>query len=140
MTSLTEHIEAAATAALAGTGTYLRESAEQATLDTSGLPAPFIVCGDYTTSQAGPESRTESAFLTLYFADTRTGQGDSPEAHQAAVARMEVLKRRFLTALDASPRAMLTGIKATPFEGAYAAELDGVGVQLTLAVPAVALC
>lgn len=131
-----DYLAAAATTALAGTGTYLRETPEQATLDTSSLPAPFIVCGEYTTTQARPDSRVSGAAVSLYFCDVVPGQGDDPAAHFAAVARMEQLKQRFLAALDAYPLAQLDGIRATPMSGIYAAMLDGVGVQLTLTVPA----
>jgi len=139
--TLDAYLETAATTALASAGTYLRESAVQAEVDTSTkLPAPFIIVGDYTTNTARASSRTDSATVSLYFADSRKGQGDSPEAHHAAVARMAALKRRFLAALDAYPLAQVEGIRATPFDGFYSAELDGVGVQFTLTVPAVALC
>jgi hypothetical protein len=139
--TLETYLATAAATALAGTGTYLRESAVQAEVDTSlPHPAPFIIVGDYTTNTARGSSRTDSAVVTLYFADSRPGQGDSPEAHQAAVARMEVLKRAFLTRLDAYPLAQIEGIRATPFDGFYSAELDGIGVQLTLTVPAVVDC
>jgi hypothetical protein len=139
--TLDAYLSAAATAALAGAGTYLRESAAQAEVDTSlPYPAPFIIVGDYTTNTPRASSRTSSATVSLYFADTRTGQGDSPEVHQDAVARMEALKRKFLAALDNYPLAQIEAIRATPFDGFYSAELDGVGMQFTLTVPAVALC
>lgn len=139
--TLDTYLETAATVALAAAGTYLRESTVQAEVDTSlASPAPFIIVGDYTTNTARVSSRTDSATVSLYFADARPGQGDSPEAHQDAVSRMEALKRKFLAALDAYPLAQIEGIRATPFDGFYSAELDGVGVQLTLTVPAVARC
>jgi hypothetical protein len=138
-TTPADYLAAAAAAALNGVGTYLRETPEQATLDTSALLPPFLVCGEYTTTQADANSRVSAAAITLYFADVRPFAGDDPAAHQATVARMETLKRRFLTALDGAPVVRLDGLRATPFTGAYAAQLDGVGVQFTLTVPVAAL-
>ncbi len=135
-----DYLLAAATAALAGQGTYLRENHADANLDSFDAALPLIVLGDYSSQQRGPESRVSSALLTLYFADKRPGDGDSPEAHFAAVARMEALQRRLLAALDAYPKVQLDSIRATPMASLYAAELDGIGVQLTVTVPAVALC
>lgn len=123
-------------------GTYLRETPEQATIDTSSaLPAPFIVVGDYTTTTVlnaiGKEF--DSASPTVAFADTRLGQGDDPEAHFAAVARMEQLQMLFFAELEQLGRPA-TNRRRVPYAGLYAAELDGVGVQFTLTVPAAVLC
>lgn len=141
MSNLAHHLEAAAAAALAatGTGSFLYQSAEQVELSAQDHPTPLIVCYDFTTAQALASSRTESAALTLYFADTRPGTSDGDTAHHAAVARMEQLKRRFLAALDAHPLAQVEGIRATPFSSYTSSGLDGVGCQLTLTVPAASL-
>ena len=136
---IAQTLEAAALLALSGTGSFLYQSAEQAELSAQDHALPLIVCYDFTTSQASPNSRTESAALTLYFADARPGQGDDPAAHHATTAAMEALKRRFLAALDAGPLAQLDGIRATPFAGYTSSELDGIGCQFTLTVPAAAL-
>ena len=102
MISLAQTIAAAAAYALNGTGTYLRETAADAGLDTStALPAPFIVCGDLTiasvVSIVGKEF--DSTTATVYFGDVKPGLGDSPEAHAAAVQRMELLQHRFFAEL-----------------------------------------
>lgn len=121
-------------------GTYLRVSAVQAGIETSTAdPAPFIICYDFTTSQADTNSRVESAAVTLYFADVKPGQGDSAEIHHDATARMTLLKQRFFAALDAHPLVQISAMRATPFADSYAAKLDGVGVQFTLTVPAPSL-
>ena len=135
-----QYLEAAALLALNGVGTFLYQSAEQAELSAQDHPLPLIVCYDFTTSQARADSRTESAGLTLYFADARPGSSDDDQQHHAAVNRMEQLKRRLLAALDARPLAQLDGIRATPFSNYTSSELDGVGCQFTLTVPAGALC
>ncbi|MGI4871504.1 MAG: hypothetical protein ACRYFX_10035 [Janthinobacterium lividum] len=141
MTSPEEFLKAAALTALNGTGTWLRESPVQAGIDTSaGYPAPFIICGDYTTTQAQASSRTSAAAVTLYFADVCPSKADDAQAHLAAIARMEELKRRFLTALNADDFTQIEAIRASPFAAAYAARLDGVGMQFTLTVPTRALC
>lgn len=140
--TLADYLAAAAAAASVAYGsvTYVRQSAEQATLTLNAAALPAIILYDYTTSQVGPQSRVETAALTLYFADARPGDGDSPEAHHAAVARMRTLQGQFLRALHAYPLVQLDNLRDTPFTSAYEAELDGVGLQLTLTVPAVALC
>lgn len=140
MSNLTFALQAAALTALNGSGSFLYQSAEQAELSAQDHALPLIVCYDFTTSQTGPASRVEAAGLTLYFADARPGASDDPVEHHAAVARMEALKRRFLAALDAGPLVQLDGIRATPFTGYTSSELDGVGCQLTLTVPAASLC
>lgn len=130
-----DFIASAASYALAAAGTFLRETPEQATLDTSALAPPFIVLGEYTTSQVRLESRVSAAAITLYFADARPGPGDSPAAHQDALRRMEALRQSFVASLDASYLVALDSIKFTPFTSAYAAQLDGIGMSFTLTVP-----
>ena len=141
MTSLDTCIAAAATAALAGNGTYLRETPTDAGMDTStGLPAPFIVCGDLTISSyvTAVGKEFDSTTATVYFGDVKPGAGDSPEAHAAAVLRMELLQHRFFTELLRLdyPGA---GRKRTEMRDVYAAMLDGWGCQFTLTVPAAPL-
>lgn len=146
MSTLAATLEAAATAALAayagiaGTpGTFLYQSAEQAELSAQDHPLPLIVCYDFTTSQASASSRVESATLTLYFADARPGTSDDDQQHHAATARMEQLKRQLLARLDAGHLVLVEGIRATPFSNYTSSELDGVGCQFTLTVPAATL-
>ena len=136
-----DYIFAAAAAVFADApGTFLFQSAEQATLTLNSAEVPAIVLYDYTENQTGVDSSTLSAPLTLYFATSVAGSGDDPAAHQAAVDAMRALKRRFLHALDASPYAQVDTIRDTPFAGAYEARLDGVGVQFTLTIPAGNFC
>lgn len=129
-------IEAAATATLAGVGTFIHEPNAQATLTANYADLPVIVYGTATTNQPRPDSRTEAAAVTVYFADATPGNGDDAAATQATQDRMQALKRRFLAALDAGPLVQLDGIKATPMAGIYEAVLDGIGCQFTLTVPA----
>lgn len=140
------YIEAAATAALlayAGTtgtpGTFRHESREQADLDVQADPLPFVVLFEATSNQTGPGSRVLATNVTLFFADAVPGPGDDPVAHQAAVTRMAGLKRAFFAALDAYPRAQIDGIRDTPFTGFTSSQLDGLGCQFTLTVPAPSL-
>ena len=136
MTSPASYLAAAALSALNGTGTFIRQSAEQAELTAQTAPTPHIVLYDYTTSQASTFGRTEGAAITLYFADARPGNTDDAAQHHAAVERMTLLKRRFLAALDASPFVQVDAMRATPFANFTSSQLDGVGCQFTLTVPA----
>ena len=137
--TLANHIEAAALFALAGTGTFIHESQAQATLTANYAALPAIVYGTATLSQALASSRVESATVTVYFADATPGAGDDADATHATQDRMQLLRRRFLAALDAGPLVQVEGIKATPHEAIYEAMLDGVGCQFTLTVPAAPL-
>lgn len=139
MTSPAAYLQAAAAAALAGAGTFLHYRPEQATLELNSAPLPAIVYSDLTVSQATSTSRTESAPVRLYFATSRPGHGDDPEAGNAAVADMRALAARFMGALDSSHLTDIAGLRATPFYNAYEAELDGVGFEFTLTVPASSL-
>lgn len=136
MNSPADYIFAAVAAALASGGTFLYQSAEQATLSLNDSPVPAVVLYDYTTNQAGATAKAQSAPLTLYFATSVQGQGDDPEAHHAAVDAMRELKRRFFAELDSSPYVQIDTIRDTPFSGAFEAMLDGVGCQFTLTIPA----
>lgn len=146
MTSPADYIEAAARAALASyantiggivpPGTFLHGSAIQASVDANSCPVPLVLLFDYTTNQKATTDRVSRADCTMYFADSKEGQGDSAEIEAEAVARMSQLKRRFFAALDLSPVVEITNLRATPFHDAYAAKLTGVGVQFTLGVPA----
>ena len=136
MSSLDQSIAAAAAYALAGVGSFIHESQAQATLTANYAALPAIVYGAATTSQPLPGSRVESATLTVYFADATPGAGDDAAATYATQDRMQLLKRRFLAALDAGPLVQLDGIRATPMAGIYEAVLDGIGCQFTLSVPA----
>lgn len=145
MNSPADYIEAAANRALvnyalveaeAPMGTYLHGSATQASLDANSAPVPLVLLFDYTTNQKATTDRVHRADCTMYFADSKPGQGDSAEVEAAAVARMQGLKRRFFAYLDSSPVVEVTNLRATPFHDAYAAKLTGVGVQFTLGVPA----
>ena len=139
MTSPADYLAAAARTALAGSGSFFHERGEQVTLALDAAPLPAIVLYDYSTSQANPAARVESAACTLYFSTSRPGQGDDPAAGNLAVTQMMALKSKFLTALDAALLAQVDGLKATAFYNAFAAELDGVGCQFVLTVPAVPL-
>ena len=136
MTSPAAYIQAAALAALNGTGTFAHESNAQATLTLNAAALPAIIYGTATVGQPRPDSRAESTTATVYFADATPGPGDDAAATYATQERMQGLKRRFLAALDAYPLAQVDGIKATPFAVTYEAMLDGVGAQFTLTVPA----
>jgi hypothetical protein len=141
MNSPLDYIFAAAAAAFAGgPGTFLYQSAEQATLSLNSAQVPAIVLFDYTTSQPTATSKAQSAPLTLYFATSVAGMGDDSEGHHAATEDMRALQRRFFAELDRSPYAQIEGIKATPFAGAFEAQLDGVGIQFTLTIPAGNYC
>jgi len=138
MPSFSDYIQAAALQALGGAGTFAQETREQATLTANSNALPLIVFGDFTTSQKGT-SGLARADLSLFFGDARPGEGDDPEADLAAITRMDTLKRRFLGALDANALVEVTNMRATPFRNVYEAELVGVGVQLTLGIPAASL-
>lgn len=136
MSSLDLTIQAAAAFALSGSGSFIHESQGQATLTANYAALPAIVYGTATTSQQQASSRVETATVTVYFADATPGPGDDAAATYATQDRMQQLKRRFLTALDAGPLVQVEGIKATPHESIYEAMLDGVGCSFTLTVPA----
>jgi len=141
MNSPVDYIFAAAQAAFATEpGTFLFQSAEQATLSLNQAKVPAIILYDYTTNQAGATAKAQAAPLTLYFATTTAGPGDDSELHHEAVEAMRALKRRFFAELDKSPYAQIEAIRDTPFQGAYEAMLDGVGVQFTLTIPAGNYC
>jgi hypothetical protein len=137
--SPTQYLQAAALAALAGVGSFFHERPEQAGLDLNTAVLPAIIFRDYTVSQSTPTANTETAPVLLYFATSRPGQGDDPAAGNAAVAAMQALAARFMAALDSSDFTQIVGLKANPFYNAYAAELDGVGFEFTLTVPAASL-
>lgn len=138
--ALESYVVNAAAAAFAAGGTYLRQSAEQVELSVQDRPGPFVILYDFTTTTATASARAEAAALTLYFATSRPGAGDDPLAHQAAVLDMDALRRRFLAALDRYPVVQLDGIRVTPFQNFTSAELDGVGCQFTLTLPAGHVC
>ena len=139
MSALIQYIEAAATTALQGVGSFIHEAQGQATLTANYAALPVIVYGTATTSQQQASSRVESAQLTVYFGDATPGAGDDAAATYATQERMQQLKRRFLAALDTGLLVQVDGIKATPMAGIYEAVLDGIGCQFTLTVPADAL-
>ena len=142
MSSLAQTIAAAAAYALNGTGTYLRERAADAGLDTStARPAPFIVCGDLTiTTLITPVGKEfDSATPTVYFGDSKPGLGDSTPAHDDAVLRMELLQERFFSELLRLDY-QASGRRRTEMRDIYAAMLDGLGCQFTLAMPAASYC
>ena len=139
MTSLDTCIAAAATAALAGAGSFIHESQAQATLAANNAPLPAIIYATATTSQQAASSRVEAATVTVYFAAATAGAGDNAAATYDTQQQMHQLKRRFLAALDTGALVQVDGIKATPMAGLYEAVLDGVGCQFTLTVPAAPL-
>ena len=139
MNSLTSYIEAAAVAALAGTGTFVHDSPELATLVLNSAMLPAIIYGEPTLAQADASSRVETSTVTLYFATSKPGAGDSAALHYGAVAQMDALKHRFFSLLDSSPYVRIDALKATPFANAYEAMLDGVGCQFLLTVPSAPL-
>lgn len=139
MISLDQTIAAAAAYALDGVGSFIHESQAQATLTANYAALPAIVYGTATLSQQLATSRVETATVTVFFADATPGNGDDAAAIYATQARMQLLKRRFLAALDTGPLVQLDGIKATPMESIYEAMLNGIGCQFTLSVPAPAL-
>jgi hypothetical protein len=140
MNSPADFIFAAASAASVAAGTFLYQNAEQATLSLNEAPVPAIVLYDYPLNQASATGKTQSAPITLYFATSVEGPGDNSEAHHVAVEAMRAMKRRFIAELDKSPFVQIDTIRDAPFKAAYQAELDGVGVQFTLTVPAGNYC
>jgi len=135
MPAFTDYLTRAATAALSGTGTFAQETREQATLTANNAQLPLIVLGNYPTSLKATNDRLTRAEVSMFFGDSKEGQGDNPEAENSTVANMELLKRRFLAALDANPTVEITNIRAVPINNTYEAELTGVGVQFTLGIP-----
>ena len=141
MTSLDQTIAAAAATALAGGGTYLRETPTFAGIDTStGLAAPFIICSDLTiTSVITPVGKEfESTTATVFFGDVKPGLGDDTAAHAATVQRMQSLQYLFFAELYRMDYET-PGRKRTEMRDVYAAMLDGLGSQFTISIPAPSL-
>lgn len=141
MNSLAQTIAAAANTALAGVGTYLRETPTFAGIDTSsGLTAPYIICSDFVIkSVITPVGKEfESTTATIFFGDVRPGAGDDTGAHDATVSRMQGLQYLFfaeLLRMDYDTN----GRQRTEMHDVYAAMLDGLGMQFTISIPAPSL-
>ena len=135
MNSHAEYIQAAALFALAGTGSFLRESAAMATLDINSAALPVIVLADYTTTQLNENSKVQAAALTIWFGDATPGPGDDAAARHVTETRMSRLKDRLLAALSAEPLTERLNEKASGMPSMFEAMLDGIGCQFTLTVP-----
>ena len=140
MNSLTSYIEAAAVAALAGTGTFVHDSPELATLVLNSAMLPAIIYGESVLEMANTQSRGITATVTIYFGAAVPGAGDDYALDSKTVAAMQLLCNRFIAILD-DPMALtkVESQKYVPFHKAYEAMLSGTGCQFRLTVPATPL-
>ena len=136
MTSLDQHLSDAATAALAGTGTFIHESQVEATLTANYAGFPVIVYDTPVRKQARPGIGVKTAQMTLFFLDATPGAGDNAAARYATQDRMELLCTRFTALLDLSNDVEITDEVVLPRGGMYESMLDGVLFQFAFKVKA----
>lgn len=136
MNSLTSYVQSAALAALAGTGSFIHDSPELATLKLNSAQLPAIIYGEPVLKQSDSQARGITATVTIFFASTTPGLGDDYDASLQTIATMQLLCNQFLAILD-GPMALtkVENITRGDLFKVYEAVLDGVTCQFTLTVP-----